>query len=107
MHRFEHGGDLGDLRCLRAPGKLVGGHGQVGAWALVDVVAVNADKLIVEVALEWPSLQVKLSLGHRKGSLVCSALRTIDIPVNAGGVVLLSLPFPWGLSTLTLKIAPR
>ena len=53
VHRFKHGGDLGDLRCLRVPGELVGGHGQVGAWSLVDVMAVNTDKLIVEVALEW------------------------------------------------------
>ena len=98
MHRFKHWGDLGDLRCLRELGELVGGHGQVGARGFVDVVAVNADKFIVEVALElaWPSLRVKQSLGHRKGSLVCSALCTVDVPVDAGGVVLLSLPFPWG-----------
>ena len=49
--RFKHGGDLGDLRCLWEPGELVGGHGQVGAWGLVDVVAVNMDKLVVEIAL--------------------------------------------------------
>ena len=58
MRRFKHGGDLGDLRCQREPGELVGSHGQVGAWGLVDVVVVNADKLVVEVVLElaWPSL---------------------------------------------------
>ena len=56
MCRFKHGGDLGDLRCLREPGELIGSHGQVGAWGLVDVVAVNTDKLIVEIALKWPSL---------------------------------------------------
>ena len=69
---------------------------------------VNIDKFIVEVALEleWPSLQVKLSLGHHKGSLVCSVLRMVDIPIDAGDVVLLGFPFPWGLSMLTLKIAP-
>ena len=53
---FKHGSDLSDLRCLREPGEFVGGHGQVGAWGLVDVVAVNTDKLIVEIALKWPSL---------------------------------------------------
>ena len=31
VRRFKHGGDLGDLRCLREPGELVGGHDQVGA----------------------------------------------------------------------------
>ena len=34
-------------------GELVGGHGQVGARGLVDVVAINTDKFIIEVALEW------------------------------------------------------
>ena len=33
-------------------GELVGSHGQVGAWSLVDVVAVNRDKFVVEVVLE-------------------------------------------------------
>ena len=56
MHRFKHGGDLGDFWCLREPGELIGGHSQVGAWGLVDVVAVNTDKLILEVALERSSL---------------------------------------------------
>ena len=62
MHRFKHGGDLSDLRCLREPGEFVGGHGQVGARGLIDVVAINTDKFIVEVALEWawPSLRVEL-----------------------------------------------
>ena len=32
VHRFKHGGDLGDLRCLWEPGELIGGHGQIGAW---------------------------------------------------------------------------
>ena len=35
-------------------------------------------------------------LGHRKGSLVCSALRTVDILVLASGVFLLSFAIPWG-----------
>ena len=55
---FEHGDDPGDLRCLREPGELIGGHGQVDAWGLVDIMAVNTYKFIIEVALElaWPSL---------------------------------------------------
>ena len=47
VRRFKHGGDLGNLWCLREPGELVGGHSQVGAWSLVDVVAVNTDKLVI------------------------------------------------------------
>jgi len=41
---------------------LIGSHGQVGAWGFVDIVAINKDKFIIEVALEWawPPLQVKL-----------------------------------------------
>ena len=58
VHRLKPRGNLGDLRCLREPGELIGGHGQVGTWSLVDVMAVNAEKLVVEVALEWPSLRV-------------------------------------------------
>ena len=56
VHHFKHGGDLGDLWCLRELGDLVGGHCQIGARSLVDIVAVDTDKVIVEVALEWPSL---------------------------------------------------
>ena len=75
-------------------GELIGGHGQVGAWGLVEVVAVNADKLIVEVALEWPSLRVKLSLSHRKGSLVYSTLRTVDVLVLTSSTFLLGFTIP-------------
>ena len=62
MCLFKHGGDLGNLWCLWEPGELVGGHDQVGAWGLVEVVAINMDKFVVEVALEWawPSLRVEL-----------------------------------------------
>ena len=106
MRRFKQGSDLGDLRCLREPGELIGGHGQVGAWSLIDVVAINVEKLIIEVALEWPSLRVKLLLGHRKGNLVCSVLCAVDILVLTSSAFLLGLTVPRGLSMLTLKIAP-
>ena len=93
---FNHGGDLGDLWCLREPGELVGGNCQIGAWSLVDVVAVNTDKLVVEVALEWPSLRVKLLLDPRKGSLICSALCTVDVSVLVSGAFLLGFAVPRG-----------
>ena len=50
--------NLGDLWRLLEPSELISGHGQVGAWGLVDVMANTTDKLVVEVALElvWPSL---------------------------------------------------
>jgi len=98
VHRFKHGGDLGNLWCLRELGELIGSHGQVGASALVGIMAVNMDKFIIEVVFElaWPSLRVKLSLGHRKGSLICSTLHMVDIPIDVGGVVLLGFAFPWG-----------
>ena len=50
---FEHCGVLGDFWHLLEPGELIGSHGQVGAWGLVDIVATNTDKFIVEDALEW------------------------------------------------------
>ena len=96
VYCFEHGGDLGDLGSLREPGELVGGHDQVSARSFVDVMAIDTEELFIKVAMERPPLRVKLSLGHRKGSLVCSALRTVDVPVDTGGAVLLGLPFPRG-----------
>ena len=58
MCHFKHSGDLGVLGCLREAGELVGGHCQIGAWSVEDVVAVNAEKLFIEVVVEWewPSL---------------------------------------------------
>ena len=53
VHHFKHGGDLGDLWCLWEPSELIGDHIQVGAWGLVDIVAINTDKFVVEVALDW------------------------------------------------------
>ena len=59
-------------------------------------MAVNMDKLIVEVALEWPSLRVKLLLSHRNGNIVCLALCTVDISVLASGTFLLGFAVPRG-----------
>ena len=66
---FENCGDLGDFRRLLGPSELIGGHGQVGAWGLVDVVVVNTDKFVTEVALEWawPSLRVELIVASSLG----------------------------------------
>ena len=100
VRRFEHGGDLGDLGSLREPGELVGGHGQVSARSFVDVMAIDTEELFVKVAMERPPLRVKLvvtsGLSHHKGSLICSALCTVDIPIDASGAFLLGFPFPWG-----------
>ena len=53
VRRFKNGSDLDDLRCLQEPVELVGGHGQVGTWGLVDIMAVNMDKFVIKVSLEW------------------------------------------------------
>ena len=110
VHRFEHGGDLGDLRSLREPGELVGGHGQVSAWSLVDVVTVDTEKIFVKVAMERPPLRVELvvasGLSHRKGTLVFMALRAVDVPVFTSGAFLIGFAVPRGMSMMTLKIAP-
>ena len=55
---FKHGGDLGELGRLWEAGELISGHCQIGAWSLEDIVAVKAEKLFIEVAVErdWPSL---------------------------------------------------
>ena len=50
---IKHGGDLGKLECLWEAGELVGGHCQIGTWSLEDIMAVNVEKLFIEVAVEW------------------------------------------------------
>ena len=96
MCRFKHGGNHGNLGCLWELGELTGGHCEIGAWCLVNVMAINVDKLIIEVVLDWASLRVKLLLGHRECNLVCSALCTIDILVLMGGAFLLGFAVPRG-----------
>ena len=61
VHSFKHCGDLGELWCLFEPSKLVVGHGQVGSRGLVDIVAIDKDEFVVEVAAKWawPPLRVE------------------------------------------------
>ena len=74
VRRFEHGGDLGDLRSLREPGELIGSYGQVSTWSFVDIVTVDTEKIFIKVAMERPPLRVKLVvasvLSHRNGALI-------------------------------------
>ena len=58
VSHFKHGIDLGELGCLRETSELIGGYYQIGAWSLEDVMAVDTEKLFVEVVVEWklPSL---------------------------------------------------
>ena len=56
MCRFKHGGDLGELRRLREVSEFIGGHVQISARSLENVVAINAEEFFVEVAMEGPSL---------------------------------------------------
>ena len=97
VRRFEHGGNLGSLW---EPGELVGGHGQVSARSFVDVMAIDTEELFVKVAMERPPLRVKLvvtsGLGHRKGTLVFTALRTVDVPVFMSGAFLIGFTVPRG-----------
>ena len=62
VHNFKHCSDLGDFWRLLEPSELISGHGQVGAWGIVDIVAVDMDKFTIEVAVEWawPRLRVEL-----------------------------------------------
>ena len=95
MCHFKHGGNLGELGRLREASELIGGHCQIGAWSLEDVVAVDAEEFFVEVAVERErsSLRVKLiipsSLGPRDGCLIFSSLRAVDIPVLPSNTLLL------------------
>ena len=62
VRHFKHRSNLGDLWHLLEPSKLISGHGQVGAWGLVDIMAINMDEFIIEFAVEWawPPLRVEL-----------------------------------------------
>ena len=97
---FKHGGDLGELGRLREASELIGGHCQIGAWSLEDVVAIDVEKFFVKVAVEreWSSLRVKpiipSSLGPRDGCLVFSPLRAVDVSVLPSNTLLLSLAVP-------------
>ena len=59
---FKHHGNLGDLRCLLEPSELISSHNQVGAWSLVDIMAIDMDEFVIEIAAEWawPPLRVEL-----------------------------------------------
>jgi hypothetical protein len=54
--RFKHSGDLGELGRLREVSKFVGGHGQISARSLENIMAVNVEEFFFEVAMEGPSL---------------------------------------------------
>ena len=62
VRSFKYCSDLGDLWHLLKSSELISGHGQVGSWGLVDIVAINMDEFIIEVAAEWawPPLRVEL-----------------------------------------------
>ena len=62
VRNFKHHDDFGDLWRLFEPSELVSSHCQVGAWGLVDIVAINTDEFFVKVAAEWawPPLRVEL-----------------------------------------------
>jgi len=59
-------------------------------------MAINVEKLFIEVALECPPLRVELLLGHHEGVLICSALCTVDVLVLVSGAFLLGLAVPRG-----------
>ena len=62
VRRFKHGDNLGGFWHLLEPSELISSHDQVAAWSLVDIMAVNTNEFIIEVAAEWawPPLRVEL-----------------------------------------------
>ena len=100
VSHFKHGSNLGELRHLREMSELIGGYCQIGARSLEDVVAVDAEKFFVEVAVERErsSLRVKLiipsSLGPCDGCLVFSLLRVVDVLVLLSNALLLGFAVP-------------
>ena len=97
---FKHGGDLGELGRLWEAGELICGHCQISAWSLEDIVAVDAEKLFVKVAVEWERSSLRIepivpsSLSPCDGCLVFSPLRAVDVPVLPSNALLLGLAVP-------------
>jgi len=100
VSRFKHGGDLGELGRLRETSELVGGYCQIGAWSLEYVMAVDAEKFFVKVAVEreQSSLRVKpiipSSLDLCDGCLVLSPLRAVNVLAFPSSALLLSFVVP-------------
>ena len=100
VSRFKHGGDFGELGHLRETSELIGSYYQIGAWSLEDVVAVDAEKFFIEVAVEreWSSLRIEpiilSSLGPRDGCLVFSPLCAVDVLVLPSNALLLGFAIP-------------
>ena len=53
VRSFKHCGNLGDLWRLLELSELISGHSQIGACGLVDIMAVDTDEFVIEVAVEW------------------------------------------------------
>ena len=47
VRSFKHCGDLGDFWRLLEPSELISGHGQVGTWGRVDIMAVDTDEFVI------------------------------------------------------------
>ena len=100
VSRFKHGGDLGKLGRLREMSELIGGYCQIGAWSLEDVVAINAEKFFVEVAVERERSSLGIepiipsSLSPRNGCLVFSPLCVVDVPILPSNALLLGFAIP-------------
>ena len=60
--KFKHCGDLGDFWRLLEPSKLISGHGQVGAWGLIDIMAIDTNEFIIEVVAEWAWRPLRVEL---------------------------------------------
>ena len=89
---------------------LISGHGQVGAWGLVDIMAIDTDEFIIEVAMEWawPPLRIELfsitsSLGYHNGGLIRSALRTFGVSIDESCAVLIGFSVPWRAVNADIK----
>lgn len=108
---FKHGSGLGELGSLREPAQLIHGHGEVGTQRWLDVVSVDLEKLVSEVAGDTaPSFLVSYAtIGSHgsSGSALCRAtsvmVSILVFPTDALGI---GFPVPGGLSQLIIKSSP-
>jgi hypothetical protein len=57
---FEHGSGLSDLRSLLELAKLVHGHDEAGTWRWLDIMSIDLNELLIEVASDTTSLLISV-----------------------------------------------
>ena len=91
VRNFKHCSNLGDLWRLLEPSELISGHGQVGAWGLIDIMAIDMDEFIIEASTMASSFARRCA---RLAFLLTRAARSSSVSPSHGGLSMLTLKIP-------------